>query len=755
MLDNIPFELRQLRQWVCASENKIPINPNTGRVADCNDPSSWGTFDEAASAGYKHIGFVLTKNDPYCVIDLDFKLYAIPSPEESAVHSRILDNFDTYTERSANGLGFHIVTKASIPKGRRRGSVEVYSDQRYIIFTGNVVKNQPINNCQEYIDLLIKEMPDTGNLQDLTEVEESISDNKLMEYASNAVNGEKFDKLCSGIWQEDYPSQSEADFALMAIIAFYTESNAQVRRIFRHTMLGKREKAQRDDYLNYAIAKVRSVLGRRVDLEAAKTDLESFKPSIPAPPQNINIPNPPIPLPPNKKQAEAITGELESWDSLQYPPGFIGDIARYFFATSIRPVKEISILSAIALIAGITGRYFNISGSGLNQYLIILAKTGSGKEGAAKAIEQLVNAVRYQVPSIDNFIGPAAFSSGQALIRSLEKSPCFVSVLGEFGLTLQQISSRLASSNEKMFKKVLLDIYGKSGKYSNLRSSVYSDAEKNTKIISSPNMTLLGESNPDSFFESLEQYHIAEGLIPRFSIIEYKGPRPERNKNCNIPPDVNLVNRFTSLVSICISLESKSNSVPVQIELKANDLLDNFDAECDSYINNSQSDIEMQLWNRAHLKTLKLSALIAVANNPIQPTINEEFAKWAIYFVKRDVDTILSRFKEGSIGLGESKQEYDLKRIIKNYPTLDNETIETYKINPLMWKKGVIPLSYLSRRCLGISSFKIDRMGARRALQECIKSFLEQGVLVEVPTNQLQEEFNARSKCYVIGKEFN
>jgi hypothetical protein len=745
MYHNIPFELRQLNQWVCSNEDKIPLNPRNGDFADCNEPNTWGTFEEAVEAGKKYIGFVLTKLDPYCVIDLDYKTYSIPSNEELEVHKRILENFDTYTERSANGLGYHIVAKGLLPKGRRRGNVEVYSQQRYMIFTGNVVKNTPINDCQDLITQLVSEMPDTLNPHDLIEEGESISDTKVVEYASNAVNGDKFDKLCNGDWQSDYNSQSEADFALMAIIAFYTKSNEQCRRIFRVTALGKRDKAQRDDYLNFALSKIRAVQNKRIEVLDTKKQFDlirhnTIKKELPPPP------------PAPKKQHDNKLDFLKT--GLEYPKGLMGDIAKYFFSTSIRPVKEISILSALAFVAGVTARSFNISGSGLNQYLIVLAKTGSGKEGAAKAIEQMVNAVRHQVPGIDDFIGPAAFSSGQALIRALEKSPCFVSILGEFGLTLQQISDMNATSSERMFKKVLLDIYGKSGRYSNLRSSVYSDAEKNTKVVTAPNMTLLGESVPESFFENLEQTHIADGLIPRFSIIEYTGTRPERNKDCNHPPTLDLVNRVTSIVSISISLQNKSQSVPVQTDNDALQLLDMFDSYCDSLINSSRSDVEMQLWNRGHLKALKIAALLAVANNPLQPVITYDFAEWAIEFVKLDVNTILSRFSEGNVGLGENKQAYDLRTVILTYATLNQQQIIAYQLNPIMWKNGIIPLSYLSRRCFSLASFRKDRAGSRRALSDCIKSFIDQGLLVEFPTNQLNELYNTKAKCYVLGDQF-
>ena len=72
-------------------------------------------------------------NPDYCIIDLDNKPSKPLSQEEWQVHERILQAFNTYTEKSASGNGYHIVVKASIPKGRRRGNVEVYSNERCIL----------------------------------------------------------------------------------------------------------------------------------------------------------------------------------------------------------------------------------------------------------------------------------------------------------------------------------------------------------------------------------------------------------------------------------------------------------------------------------------------------------------------------------------------------------------------------------------------------------------------------------------------
>jgi len=492
---NIPEELRALPQWVCAQADKKPLNSRDQSAASVLNPDTWGTFEEACLAGTPHQGFVLTDEDPYCIIDLDQPRNEVDADRQK----KIIDSFDTYIERSQSGNGFHIICRGKVPEGARRDKVEVYSTARYMITTGHVVKDRPIADCQPLLDILYQEIKRTSTSAQPIDEAETITDADLIERAMRASNAEKFNTLCAGDWQ-DYPSQSEADLALLSIIAFYSNNNEQVKRLFRYSALGKREKATKNDtYLNYAIKRIRSNQPRMIDFGEVFATAEAATPVIPG----TYSPRP-----------------------LTFPKGLIGEVAEYILQQAVRPVPEIALASAIAYIAGICGRCFNVSGTGLNQYLLVLAKTGSGKEGGTTGIERLTAAIRTQIPMVDQFIGPAAFASGQALIKVLDQHQCFVSVMGEFGLTLQQLSDPRANSSTVMLKKVLLDLYTKSGWDNVLRSSVYADSEKNTKIVQAPCVTILGESTPEAFFENISSTHISEGLVPRFMVIEYLGGRP-------------------------------------------------------------------------------------------------------------------------------------------------------------------------------------------------------------------------------------
>ena len=80
MLENIPAELREFRQWVVwkkghGKNSKRPFNARTGNPASVDDPATWADYDDARQAVAKEradgVGFVLTEEDPFTFIDLD------------------------------------------------------------------------------------------------------------------------------------------------------------------------------------------------------------------------------------------------------------------------------------------------------------------------------------------------------------------------------------------------------------------------------------------------------------------------------------------------------------------------------------------------------------------------------------------------------------------------------------------------------------------------------------------------------------
>lgn len=288
----IPAELRARPQWAVAGPKKAPLAINGGD-AKSTDPTTWASFDQAATVAYQrclHIGYMLSADDPFTCIDLDWcnaesqarKGKDIDPGEHSTWadaerYCRIVRGFNSYTERSTYGYGLHIWVRGNIGVGCKLQGIEVYSQARFIVCTGDRLShtNPNIEDRNDLVNAMVNDLRrDQVKRIDLLEVDAVSADQKIIDSAVNADNAAKFSDLCRGDWKKyGYPSQSEADLSLLSMLAFYTKSNDQVRRLFRATALGRRDKAMKNDrYINYTLRLIRG----RMSEQASEAKLDGI-----------------------------------------------------------------------------------------------------------------------------------------------------------------------------------------------------------------------------------------------------------------------------------------------------------------------------------------------------------------------------------------------------------------------------------------------------------------------------------------------
>ncbi len=439
------------------------------------------------------------------------------------------------------------------------------------------------------------------------------------------------------------------------------------------------------------------------------------------------------------------------------PPGLLGELAQFIYAAAPRPVPEIALAGAIGLMAGICGRAYNVSNppTGLNLYTLLLAPTGTGKEAISSGITALMKSIREPVPSSVEFIGPAAIASPQALVKHLANtSPSFVSILGEFGLTMQQMASPKAPAHLVGLRQIMLDLFNKSGMNGELRPSIYSDRDKNTSTVQSPALSIIGESTPQSFYEGLSERFVSDGLLPRFTIIEYMGDRPSRNEDACAEPSFEIVERLSTLCAYALS-RNQAGQKPVMVRLtdEAQLQFDEFDDYADNQIR-GKSEVTRQLWNRAHIKALKLAALVAVGVYPYDPVITPEIALWSIQIEKTNVRNLQSRFEAGEIGeqaLSESTQQNKLREVIKDWFTKPWPELQRYKMgSEQMRASGVVPYSYISKRLTNSAAFKNSKLGATTTLKRTIDELFKCGELRRLSVQDASDNFGTTSNCYAL-----
>lgn len=235
--ETIPEDLRACPQWVCHDPAKNPINPHTGGNAKVNDPSTWGTFDQACDAlsvgRGVGIGLVLTDGCGLACIDLD------DTKGDAALlerHKRIVAAFDSYTEVSPSGNGVHIWIKGRVPGGGVRNSAfktEAYSSGRYMTVTGNRYAGSGIVERQALLEQLCAELRPHADAEP-SEVVEC----PAPEISDDALKAKAFTKYAEAGRQYEATWRHEGDFdwsrayqaALMALCEFSADQ-AQERRV--------------------------------------------------------------------------------------------------------------------------------------------------------------------------------------------------------------------------------------------------------------------------------------------------------------------------------------------------------------------------------------------------------------------------------------------------------------------------------------------------------------------------------------------
>jgi putative DNA primase/helicase len=269
-----PAELARRPQWVAwrlvsregePKPTKVPYDARTGRMASTTDPRTWATFEEAAAFCAHHewasgVGYVLSADDPYVGIDLD----GCRDPRSGRLEpwaKAIVKRLTSYTEISPSGTGLRIFVRGELPPhGRRKGSIEIYSQARFLTITGDhylaapdTIQDRPAELLEWHREIF-GDGPQQRQNGTATRSPVQLADADLLLKARSSEHGAAFWALWNGDYSA-YGSQSEADLALVNYLAFWTGPDpARIDQLFRSSGL-MRDKWDREDYRTRTIDK--------------------------------------------------------------------------------------------------------------------------------------------------------------------------------------------------------------------------------------------------------------------------------------------------------------------------------------------------------------------------------------------------------------------------------------------------------------------------------------------------------------------
>jgi hypothetical protein len=318
------------------------------------------------------------------------------------------------------------------------------------------------------------------------------------------------------------------------------------------------------------------------------------------------------------------------------------------------------------------------------------------------------------------------------------------------------MSSHNANAHLVGLRRTLMQMYSKSGHGNFFDPMAYSDTQKNTAAIAAPALTIFGESVPESFYSALDETMVLDGLMPRFMVFEYKGQRNYYNENSNmVVPSFELIQKVHDLGAYCHTLTQTNKVFVVPMTDEAKDKMREFDRWTTDVINASDGgEVIKELWNRSHLKALKLASLQAVGENYLNPLVTVDHVMWATTMMVGQTERMIGKFETGMVGqaatTGESRQIKELMKCMLYFMNNKEKYITTYGGKEEFFRDGVILKSSLMKKLAATTSFANDRMGPTFALKRSLEHMVSADYIAEMGPKQMFEKYGCKPAAYVI-----
>lgn len=752
---HFPQEIKAIPQWVVCFKDKIPMySPGYQQPlekASPTDPKSWMSFDTA-----EHLcemnegllpGFVLTPDDPFTVIDMDVK--DDTPPEHSQWFWQIAQGSNSFVESSASGKGLHVWVYGNHGEGRRSSDygIERYSQERFIICTGNVVINKPLSDGNGVCDYLAQFLDEKAKIivvvQDQPQVR---SDDDVLNDILTWENSDLFEVLyyspINRLIPTQYPSGSEADAALINFLVKASPNNAQVMRIFRKTPLanrgpkpGQKDKIMADDkYLNRTINNMRSYL--QVEIQRKEAEREALiamsRNNIAAMMQNSEQDQELI------RQSLAVKDAEFEVEKTEYgfPPGPIGEIAKWIYQTSTLPVPVISITTALAFASAMTAKGWRYRDKHLNAYYIIAARSGTGKNAMHQGIGRIVKKMKDLGVDLDNIFSSADMRSTIAWRKKLLEQVNLCSIMPEIGGMLEDLNN-MANPAAAEKKNFLLNAYSAAHEGALTGGAEYSNKENNIEANQTEvTLTVIGETTLDLLFKNLTGKLAADGFMSRFNYGVYEGYTTTRNLQTRLEFPKYLIDLIHYIYSTQAEYIQSGFAYDIQETQEARDRLYEIQLFLESKLGNEakmNDETLRQIYNRIQEKTERMAGTFAVFERPHQPIVELHHVNWSYSYIMSSVKLMLDRYKTGEIGeLNDSKIRRSIADAILRYFSADlsNSTQEMRYI-PHQKRKIFLQGPILSRAYRQLQRLEAGRHGEKpgKALWRVLQDFTSEGLI--------------------------
>jgi len=316
--------------------------------------------------------------------------------------------------------------------------------------------------------------------------------------------------------------------------------------------------------------------------------------------------------------------------TLLYPPGLVGEIAKYCFDTNPVQQQEFALATGITMVAHLIGQnYQTPDACRSNFYALSVGKSGAGKNRAITFFRS-----RQIKEFIKSIVG--TFSGHAALLRYLQKrTKTLLMVWDEVGGKLVEIIKKPNSPTSQLLD-YLTELY------SSAESSVSADikvSDIEAPDVIEPHCSLYGTGTFKSVFKAMTPDLIERGFIGRVNFFFADLGKKKRKMHKKLPIPESILEQVKAWIQKPLALPMPQEPptplfqvIPeptvVAYTEEAKQIFDRFSDQCTNAEENTSEDFQC-LWVRSVEEAKKLSLIYACSTSIDNPIIDADAATWA------------------------------------------------------------------------------------------------------------------------------
>jgi len=402
---------------------------------------------------------------------------------------------------------------------------------------------------------------------------------------------------------------------------------------------------------------------------------------------------------------------------IEKPPGFMGQLVDEILESSPHPNQEAAIAGAFMIVASIVGRRWSVNGAGLNLFMLLIGKSGVGKDTISKMQRRILNQVGMRDGEVKDlglnsaaamFAAPFQDITGEkAVIRNLTQSRCHAMVIDEYGKKMLGRVGDMAG-----FNNLLLSLYSMSDIGGNYPGRGYADDKASIPPVVCPALTVLGVTTPEPYHEAIKKNRgDAGGEVSRFWHIETKRLKSYLNLEVRREFSTDLIETIEAL--IMLAQTASTEDVFDRFEVKPGTI--NIKQESDEWtdlenrLSVDDQDLMRASVSRSFLKVLKIAAIMSVADDVKDADGNfclgELQFKWAKTAIGGEREIIVDSRRDSEVG--EIDVMFDTICVPKIIKMLTDKGMAVKARPPKeLASKGIFSKSNLDQALRGVGKVK-------------------------------------------------